>query len=293
MSNLVTAKLTPQEWDFRRKHRTQHAMNVTLLFAPCTIFLLVMFFLPIAYVMTLSVTTPKVSFDHFIRIFTVPVYLQTLWNTFKTSAIVTLVCLLLGYPVAYIMAKRNDFLALLMLSIVAMTFWTSMVVRTYAWLIILGNRGPVVTLFGAFGIELPQILFNTFSSTVGLVHILLPYMIFALYGVMSRIDPNHMRAASVLGARPFDAFRLVYFPLSLPGVITGSILVFTICLGFFVTPVLLGGPADMMISQVIYDQIDALLNWGFASALATTLLVATLIVYWIYNRFFGLDQLWK
>jgi putative spermidine/putrescine transport system permease protein len=219
--------------------------------------------------------------------------LRILWSTFLTSVIVTLACLFLGYPLAYVMARRNDALSTVLLAAVAMSFWTGFLVRTYAWLIVLGNKGPVVAFYQAAGLgPPPRLLFTSFSSTLGMTHILLPYMVLALYSVMKKIDPTHLRAAESLGARPATAFREVFFPLSLPGVVNGSILVFTICLGFYVTPILLGTPRDMMISQLINQQVEELLNWGFAAALAMVLLVATTVVLAIYNRFVGLDRLW-
>ena len=273
--------------------RRGEAITAALLFAPCVAFLVALFILPVIYVLALSVTDPATSLQHFVRIFTVPIYLKILWNTFFTSLLVTLACLAIGYPLAYVISRRDDALALVLLGIVAMSFWTSFLVRTYAWLVILGNRGPVVAFYEAAGLGTPpQLLFTSFSSALGMTHILLPYMVLALYSVMSKVDPNHLRAAASLGARPFAAFRLVYLPLSLPGVVNGSILVFTICLGFYVTPILLGTPRDMMISQLINQQIEELLNWGFAAALATVLLIATVIVLSIYNRFVGLDRLW-
>jgi putative spermidine/putrescine transport system permease protein len=174
-----------------------------------------------------------------------------------------------------------------------MSFWTGFIVRTYAWLVILGNRGPVVAAFAALGLgQPPQLLFTSFSAALGMTHILLPYMVLALFAVMRRIDPGHLRAAESLGAAPFAAFRSVYFPLSLPGVVNGSVLVFTVCLGFYVTPILLGTPRDMMISQLINQQIDTLLAWGFASALSVVLLAVTTSVLLVYNRYAGLDRLW-
>jgi putative spermidine/putrescine transport system permease protein len=125
-----------------------------------------------------------------------------------------------------------------------------------------------------------------------MIHILLPYMVLALYGVMRKIDPSYLRAAEGLGARPFGAFRHIFLPLSLPGVVNGALLVFTMCLGFYVTPILLGTPKDMMISQLINQQIEDLLAWGFASAIAVVLLACTLVLLGFYNRVAGLDRLW-
>src|SRR5207244_1866826 len=156
-----------------------------------------------------------------------------------------------------------------------------------------GSKGPVVSAYQALVLgPAPQLLFTTLSSTLGMTHILLPYMILALYASMRKIDASHLKAAASLGARPAAAFAAVFLPLSLPGVVNGSLLVFVSCLGFFVTPILLGTPRDMMISQLINQQIEELLAWGFASAVAVILLIATGVILVVYNRFAGLDRLW-
>jgi putative spermidine/putrescine transport system permease protein len=264
-----------------------------LLLAPSSLALVLLFVVPIGYVLLLSLTDPRLSLAHYQRIFTVPVYTRVLLNTFLISLVVTGLCLALGYPIAYVMARRNDWVSTLLLTVVAMSFWTGFLVRTYAWLVILGSKGPVAVTYGALGLgPAPKLLFTTFSSTLGMTHILLPYMILALFAVMKKIDPDHLRAAASLGARPGAAFREVFLPLSLPGVVNGSLLVFVTCLGFFVTPILLGTPRDMMISQLINQQIEELLAWGFASAVAVVLLVATGLTLAVYNHFVGLDRLW-
>ncbi len=268
-------------------------LTVGLLVAPAILTLIVLFVIPIGYVLLLSVTDPSVSLAHYRRSLLVPLYAHVMLITFKVSLIVTLACLALGYPLAYVMARRNDALAVLLLVAVGLSFWTGFVVRTYAWMVILGNRGPVAAAYALVGWgRPPQLLFTSFASALGMTHILLPYMVFALYGVMRKIDPSYERAAAGLGARPFAAFRHVFLPLSLPGVVNGSVLVFTICLGFYVTPILLGTPRDMMLSQLISQQIEDLLAWGFASAIAVALLAVTLLLLGVYNRFAGLDRLW-
>jgi len=268
-------------------------MTAWLLVAPAALTIVVLFVIPIGLVLLLSVTDPTVSLAHYRRLFTVPLYGSVMVNTFKTSLIVTLACLLLGYPLAYVMARRTDVVAFVLLTAVGLSFWTGFVVRTYAWLVILGNKGPVAATYAVAGWgRPPQLLFTSFSSTLGMTHVLLPYMVLALYGVMRKIDPFYLRAAESLGARPFGAFRLVFLPLSMPGVVNGCVLVFTMCLGFYITPILLGTPKDMMISQLISQQIEDLLAWGFASAIAVVLLASTLVLLGIYNRFAGLDRLW-
>jgi putative spermidine/putrescine transport system permease protein len=267
-------------------------VTATLLVAPAALTIIVLFVIPISYVLLLSVTDPTLSLNHYRRLFNVPLYADVMVNTFRTSLIVTGACLLLGYPLAYVMARRNDIMGILLLIAVGLSFWTGFVVRSYAWLVILGNKGPVAAVYAMAGWgRPPQLLFTSFSSTLGMIHILLPYMVLALYGVMRKIDPSYLRAAEGLGARPFGAFRHIFLPLSLPGVVNGALLVFTMCLGFYVTPILLGTPKDMMISQLINQQIEDLLAWGFASAIAVVLLACTLVLLGFYNRVAGLDRL--
>ncbi len=277
----------------RNRMVRREGLHVGLLLAPAMLSLVVLFVLPIGYMLVTSVTDPVISLNNYRRLLTVPVYANVMLNTFKLSLIVTLACLALGYPLAYVMARRSDALAVLLLLAVGLSFWTGFVVRTYAWLVILGNHGPVAALYALSGWgRPPQLLFTSFSSTLGMTHVLLPYMVFVLYGVMKKIDPSYERAAAALGAGPVRAFRHVYLPLSLPGVVNGAVLVFTMCLGFYITPMLLGSPRDMMISQLISQQIEDLLAWGFASSIAVVLLAITLLLLAVYNRLAGLDRLW-
>jgi putative spermidine/putrescine transport system permease protein len=280
----------PEEASRIRSH--MDVSTAWLMLAPACLFLVALFIVPVGYVLVLSVADPTLSLTHYRRIFTTPLYIGVIINTFKISLIVTIICLILGYPLAYVITRRNDRISFALLTIVGMSFWTGFLVRSYAWLVLLGNKGPLAAFYRALLlVEPPQLLFTSFASILGLTHILLPYMVLALYSVMRKIDPLHLRAASGLGARPFRAFWEVFLPMSAPGVVSGSLLVFTICLGFYITPVLLGTPKDMMISQLISQQIEQLLAWGFASAVAVVLLVPALACLAIYTRFAGLDQL--
>lgn len=189
-------------------------MTIALLIAPVVVYLLALFVVPVGYVLLLSVTDPRLSLENYRRLFTVPLYADVMLHTVEVAGIVTASCLLLGYPLAYVMARRK---------------------------ILLGNRGPISALYAFAGWgRPPQLLFTSFASALGMIHILLPYMVFALYGVMRRIDPSYLRAAASLGAGPSRAFRHVFLPLSLPGVVNGCVLVFTVCLGFYITPILFG-----------------------------------------------------
>lgn len=264
-----------------------------LLLAPLLVVLIIFFVLPLGEVAWLSVSDPALGFGHYGSIITDPFYRRVILSTLGTALLVTVICLLLAYPLAYVMAQVGGSLGAMLLMLVAMSFWTSFLVRTYAWMVLLGNRGPVVASLKALGWDPPPLLlFTRFSSTVALVHILLPIMVMTLYAVMKKIDGNLMRAASSLGASPFTAFRSVYLPLTAPGIVSGSTIVFVLCIGFYVTPVLIGSPREQMIAGVIGNRIEEFLAFGEASAMAMVLLVATVMILSVYHRFFGLDRLW-
>ncbi|MEQ1406667.1 ABC transporter permease [Neorhizobium sp. Rsf11] len=264
-----------------------------LLLAPLGIYMLVFFVVPLADVAIMSFTEPRVSFANYQKVLTGTLYQRVFVNTFATAAFVTLCCLAVGYPLAYLMAHSKPRTAMLILLLVTMSFWTSFLVRTYSWMVLLGNNGPLIAFLQMIGIEQPpQLLFTRFSSTLAMVHILAPYMIMNIYSVMKKIDPALIRSAESLGAKGWSLFRHVYLPLTAPGIANGSVLVFVICLGFYVTPVLLGSPREQMIAGLIGHQIEEFLAFGLGSAMAMVLLVVTLIILTIYHRRFGLDKLW-
>ncbi|MBW6425114.1 ABC transporter permease [Rhizobium sp. XQZ8] len=264
-----------------------------LLLAPLGIYMLVFFVVPLADVAIMSVTDPRVSLANYQKVLTGALYQRVFINTFLTAAFVTLCCLAVGYPLAYLMAHSKPRTAMLILLLVTMSFWTSFLVRTYSWMVLLGNNGPLIAFLQMMGIEqLPQLLFTRFSSTLAMVHILAPYMIMNIFSVMKKIDPALIRSAESLGAKGWSLFRHVYLPLTAPGIANGSVLVFVICLGFYVTPVLLGSPREQMIAGLIGHQIDEFLAFGLGSAMAMVLLFVTLIILTIYHRRFGLDKLW-
>jgi putative spermidine/putrescine transport system permease protein len=264
-----------------------------LLLLPAVLFLALFFVVPLLIVVWMSFTEPTPGVGNYVRFFGSAHDLGILLNTFRTSAIVTVAALLIAYPVAYVAARYGGAIGAFVLLVVTLSFWTSFLVRTYAWMVILGVKGPVVAVLGWLGFAPPQILFTSFASTFAMTHLLVPFMTLTLYSVMKRIDPNLMRAASGLGARPWRAFVSVYLPLSLPGVVNGAVLIFITCLGFYVTPALLGSPRDKMIAGAIGDEIEHLLDFGHGSAMAIVLLAVTLLLFVIYTRFFGLDKLWK
>ncbi|MEW5422812.1 ABC transporter permease [Amorphus sp. 3PC139-8] len=264
-----------------------------LLLLPLTAYLIVFFAIPLGQVALMSVTEPHVGLENYEKVLTGSLYRKVFINTFMTAGLVTVCCLLVGYPLAYLMAHTSDRRAMLILLLITMSFWTSFLVRTYAWMVLLGNNGPIIWLFTAVGIaDPPHLLFTRFSSTLAMVHILAPYMIMNIYSVMKKIDPALIRSAESMGARGFSLFRHVYLPLTAPGIANGSVLVFVICLGFYVTPVLLGSPREQMAAGLIGHQIEEFLAFGLASAMAIVLLTITLAVLAVYHRRFGLDRLW-
>lgn len=265
-----------------------------LLLAPATAFLAVVFAVPLGLVVVRSLTDPRPGIDHYVAIATTEVYLRVLASTFGLAATVTLATVLLGWPVAWALVRSRGSWRMLLVALVLLPFWTSLLVRTYAWMVMLGRYGLVNQALMALGLtDQPLRLLHTgFATHVGMIHILLPFLVLPLSSVMERLDPSILKAARSLGAGPFTAFVRVWVPLTLPGVLAGALLVFILALGFYVTPALLGGPKDLTVSMLVTQQVTELLAWGFASALAVTLLAATLAVLVLAARVAGLGRLW-
>lgn len=213
------------------------------------------------------------------------VFLRTLW----ISLLVTVVCLVLGYPVAYLLATQPVAIANILMILVLLPFWTSLLVRTTAWVVLLQTEGVVNGLLVWTGlISAPlKLIYNRIGVCITISHVLLPFMILPLYSVMKGIGPTTMRAAVSLGAHPFVAFARVYFPQTLHGVVAGSLLVFISAIGYYITPALVGGADDQMVSFFIAFYTNQTLNWGLAAALGSVLLVATLVLYFVYGRLTG------
>jgi ABC-type spermidine/putrescine transport system permease subunit I len=213
-------------------------------------------------------------------------YLHVMWTTLRTSAIVTLTTLLLGYPYAYMMLRGSLRMTTILGALVLVPFWSSILVRTYAWTVLLQDSGIINSALQRLHlIEAPLTLVrNDMGVTIGMTHILLPYMVFPIYAVMLRIDPDLVPAAESLGARPARAFVRVFWPLSLPGVFAGSLLVFVLAIGFYITPALLGSPSNTMYSVLVVDMVNRQLQFGVGSAMAVVLLLVTLALVWVGTR---------
>ncbi|WP_299438693.1 ABC transporter permease [uncultured Rhodospira sp.] len=223
------------------------------------------------------------------------IYVMMFGRTLWISGLVTALCLLLGFPVAHLLATLPMRQSNILMILVLLPFWTSLLVRTTSWIVLLQTEGvinDVLVWIGLIGDEnRVQMIYNQFGTIIAMTHILLPFMVLPIYSVMRTISPSHMRAARSLGATPFRAFREVYVPQTLPGVGAGSILVFILSIGYYITPALVGGRTGQLISNFIAYHMQKSLNWGLAAALGSLLLIGVLILYWLYNRLIGVDKM--
>ncbi|MBW3695010.1 ABC transporter permease [Vibrio sp. T187] len=221
------------------------------------------------------------------------VYVDLFLKTFGMSLAITVICLAMAYPVAYLLANLPDKQANLLLIVVLLPFWTSLLVRTTSWIVLLQNQGIVNDLILWLGLsaERIQMMHNTFGTIVAMVHILLPFMILPIYSVMKGISPTYFRAARSLGATPSMAFIKVYMPLTLPGIGAGALLTFILSIGFYITPALVGGRSGQMISNMIAYHMQTSLNWGMAAALGGLLLAVVLGLFYVFNRVVGINNI--
>ena len=222
-------------------------------------------------------------------------YMKTWWKTFKVSIYVTVYCLILGFPVAHLLANLPLRYSNLLMIFVLLPFWTSLLVRTTAWIVMLQQNGVINGVLVWLGILSDdgriQMVYNMTGTIIAMTQILLPFMILPLYSVMKVIPKSHMRAAMNLGAKPSKAFLKVYLPQTIPGMSAGGLLVFVLAIGYFITPELVGGKDGQLIGHWIAYHLKTTLNWGLASALGALLLGAMLILYWVYNKIVGIDNI--
>ncbi len=223
------------------------------------------------------------------------IYLPLLWRTLMVSAVITALCLLLGYPLAHFIAHAPRQRANILLALVLIPFWTSLLVRTTAWIVLLQTQGVVNDVLVAVGLVGDDgrlaMIYNMTGTIVAMTHVLLPFMVLPLYSVMRAIPGQYMNAASSLGATPAQAFRRVYWPQTLPGVGAGSLLVFILAIGYYITPALVGGSRGQLISNMVAYHMQTSLNWGLAAALGGILLAGVLVLYMLYDRLVGVERL--
>ncbi len=223
------------------------------------------------------------------------IYVPLFWRTFLVSLGVTLLCLAIGYPVAHMIANSPPKRANVLLLLVLLPFWTSLLVRTTSWIVLLQNQGIVNDFLVAIGLVGDDgriaMIYNMTGTFVAMTHVLLPFLVLPLYSVMRAIPPAYMNAAVSLGATPFQALRRVYWPQTLPGVGAGCLLTFILAIGYYITPALVGGQSGQLISNMIAYHVQTSLNWGLAAALAALLLGGVTLLYAVYDRLVGIDRI--
>jgi ABC-type spermidine/putrescine transport system permease subunit I len=274
----------------RREHYTFFGLTLPYLFLVGA-----MIIIPIGWLFFLSFIgrDGSFSFENYERMINSKAYFRIFLTTFKISMLTTLFCALLGYPLAYFMSQIPRKWANICMIGVLIPFWTSLLVRTYAWLVLLQKKGLVNSIAIDIGLISEPIKFvhNTSGTLIGMVHIMLPFLILPLYANMRAIDTHCVKAAASLGATPTRAFWTVFFPLSIPGLLAGLLIVFVLCLGFYVTPAVLGGGKVIMAAMKISSNIELYFSWGAASALGVVLLVVTMVILFIASKLVSLDQL--
>lgn len=259
----------------------------TLLLLPPLIFILVLFVVPLAQVIWGSFFVPEFTLKHYQRIVETPVYAQVLWRTLRVAALTTALCIVLGYPAAMLLANSSPRVRQWLMLCVVVPFFLSMLIRNFVWMALLQRSGVInrnLLELGWITEPLP-LMYNEFGMLVTMTNMLLPYTIFPILSSLLAISPDLSHASSSLGANAFRRFVTVTLPLSLPGVAAGGLLVFIVSLGFFITPALVGGPKQMMISNLIDFSVREVLNWPFAFALANLLLCVTLALYYLHVRY--------
>ena len=265
--------------------------------SPAILLILIILIIPVGWLFYVSFigADGNFSLDNYGRMIKSKSYARIFLVTFEVSFLTTGLCILIGYPLAYFISGLPNLMANICLITVLLPFWTSLLVRTYAWLVLLQKRGLINDWAISLGLweEPIKLVHNLTGTLIGMVHIMLPFLILPVYSAMKAIDQDYMKAAANLGADPKRAFWTVFFPLTTPGLFAGALMVFILCLGFFVTPAVLGGGKVIMVSMKIVSNIELFVNWGAASALGVVLLVLTIVILWIASRLLNLEQLTK
>ena len=277
-----------------RLHKIKEQWMILGLAAPSIFSIIAIIMIPVGWLFYLSFIGNGGDFSlvNYQRMIEYKSYARVYFITFQVSILTTILCVLIGFPLAYFLAQLPQKIAGILMLTVLLPFWTSLLVRTYAWLVLLQKKGLLNDFAIQIGLwETPVKLVHNMSGTlIGMAHIMLPFLILPLYGAMRRIEPEMMHAAANLGAKPIQAFWKIYFPISLPGMVAGSLIVFVLCLGFYVTPAVLGGGRVVMIATQITAILENQFNWGAASALGVVLLVTTMIVLYLSGRLLKLDS---
>ncbi|MCZ8043147.1 ABC transporter permease [Bosea sp. (in: a-proteobacteria)] len=275
------------------RYRRREQGLMLLLASPAVIVILALVVIPVGWLMTQSVYDNGFTLEHYRRIFSEDIYWRSFTLTFRIALIVTVMTLILGYPVAYAAAHVKRPWDVLILSFVILPFWTSVLVRAYAWLVLLQRTGVTNQMLEGLGLitEPLALVHNELGTIIATVHILLPFMVLPLYSTMQKIPRELMLAGASLGGGPLHSFLRIFLPLSLPGVVAGLTLVFVLTLGFYITPELLGGGRTIMISMVVSRNVELYNEWGAASAVGVVLLVCVLAIFMAVGRIIPLDKM--
>lgn len=254
---------------------------------PAILLLAAFFVIPVVFLLTRSVTEPQLGLQNYATLVGSATYAKVFFNTFFVAGVVTLVTVLIAFPVAWALAIMPARWSAVVFAIILLSMWTNLLARTYAWMVLLQQTGLINRMLKAMGlIDQPlQLTNNLVGVTIGMVYIMLPFMILPLMGVIKKIDPAILQAAALCGATKWQALTRVLVPLATPGIASGALMVFVMSLGYFVTPSLLGGSANMMLAELIAQQVQSLVNWGMGGAAAFLLLLVTLGLYAVQLRF--------
>lgn len=283
MSNALSSVAQPAS----PPPKVRTGMRNARLLLPALLLLGVFFVLPVLSLLLRSVLEPVAGLQNYAQLLGSTTYLRVFGNTFLVASVVTAVTLAVGFPTAWLLAIAPRAISKLIFAILLLSMWTNLLARTFAWMVLLQQTGPINRVLMALGvIHEPLVLVNNLTGvTIGMTYIMLPFIVMPLHATLRSIDPSTLRAAAICGASRWQAFWRVLVPLAMPGIASGALMVFVMALGYFVTPALLGGPSYMMLAELIAQLVQELLNWGLAGAAAFVLLVVTLALYALQLRF--------
>ncbi|SDH17929.1 putative spermidine/putrescine transport system permease protein [Paraburkholderia steynii] len=285
MPNVLSTVAHPPATAARRRRDWR---SVRLLI-PALLLLVIFFLLPVLSLLLRSVLEPSPGLHNYAQLVGSTDYLRVFGNTFLVATVVTLATLAIGFPTAWLLAIAPRKLSSVFFAILLLSMWTNLLARTFAWMVLLQQTGPINRMLMALGIisEPLTLVNNLIGVTIGMTYIMLPFLVMPLHATLRGIDPSTLRAAAICGASRWQAFWRVLVPLAMPGVASGALMVFVMALGYFVTPALLGGASYMMLAELIAQLVQQLLNWGLAGAAAFVLLAVTLSLYALQLRFTG------
>ena len=283
MPNVLSTVAHPPATATRRRRDWR---SIRLL-VPALLLLMIFFLLPVLSLLLRSVLEPTPGLSNYARLLGSTTYLRVFGNTFLVATVVTVVTLAIGFPTAWLLAIAPRKLSSVLFAILLLSMWTNLLARTFAWMVLLQQTGPINRVLMALGVisEPLTLVNNLIGVTIGMTYIMLPFLVMPLHATLRSIDPSTLRAAAICGASRWQAFWRVLVPLAMPGIASGALMVFVMALGYFVTPALLGGASYMMLAELIAQLVQQLLNWGLAGAAAFVLLAVTLGLYTLQLRF--------